>query len=209
MRTNLVLTILFVYSATANARVAAPDAELALAHDRVDTGGVRPLLARMIADHSNATKFKDGFLVARAKKPKKSKPVKAPDPKPATNPIPKLAPKPPVPPKAVPDNSKPSKGTTVTPSTPKPTSSAKPTPEASCNEIIRLAALGDTSPRGLQAFEQNDTPRGPYTGGMANLAKRTKKTGKACGLTFNADEYPESGHALMVWALVPLHRIIY
>lgn len=97
MRTNLVLTILFVYSATANARVAAPDAELALAHDRVDTGGVRPLLARMIADHSNATKFKDGFLVARAEKPKKPKPVKSPDPKPAlkpaTKPVFKPAPK--------------------------------------------------------------------------------------------------------------------
>jgi outer membrane biosynthesis protein TonB len=205
MRTSLIFTILFVYSATTNARAAAPDAELALPHtpdERVDTSGVSPLLACMSAAHSDATKLEDGFLVARAKKPKKPKPIKAPAPKPApkpaTNPVPKPAPKPPVSPKPVPGNSKPSKSKTITPSTPIPTSSAKPTPEVSCKEIIRLAALGDTSTRGLQEFEENDTIRGPYTGGMATLAKRTRKAGTACKMTFNADEYPESGHALMV-----------
>lgn len=199
MRTSLLLTFLFVYSATTNARGAAPDAELALPHtpdERADASVVRSLLARMIADHSDGTELEDGFLVARAKKPKKPKPVEAP-----AKPAPKPAPKPAVSPKPVPDSSNPSKSNTITPSTPKPTSSVEPILEASCNEIVRLAALGDTSPRELHEFEEHGTSRGPYTGGMANLAKRTKKGGKSCKMTFNADEYPESGHPLMVWPL--------
>jgi outer membrane biosynthesis protein TonB len=156
MRTSLLLTILFVYSATTGARTAAPDAELALPHspdERVDASGVRPLLARTIADHSDGTELEDGFLVARAKKPKKQNPVKAPAPKPATKPAPKPAPKPPLSPKPAPENSKPSKSKAITSSTPKPTSSAKPTLEASCKEVIRLAALGNTSPRELHEYE--------------------------------------------------------
>jgi hypothetical protein len=197
MRTALLLTTLFVYTAVTNARVVLPDSKLALPHtpdERADSNGVRPFLAPMISDHSDGTKLDDGVLLARANKPKKPKPFKAP----ASKPAPKPAPKPAVSPKPVPDSSKPSKSKTITSSTPKPTGSAKPIPEASCKEIIRLAALSNTSPRGLQEFEENDTSRRPYTGGMANLAKRTAKTGKACGMKFNADGYPESDHALMV-----------
>lgn len=105
---------------------------------------------------------------------------------PAPEPAPKPACKPAVLPKPIPNDSKRLKSKTITSSTQKPTSSAKLIPEASCEEIIRLAALGDTSPRGLHEFEETGTVRGPYTCGMAKLAKRTRKEEKACGMTFNA-----------------------
>ena len=206
------LTAVFIYLTIINALLMAPDAELTACNNqdvaqsqdaylgeavsflppcqrRADAGEVHPLLDCMIAHQDENADVMTVALKTRVKTP-----VTKPAPNGHTKPS--LSAKP-----------APSKSMVVQPSITKASPSGKPSSATSCKEVIRLAELSSTQQRGLDLPDQNEFTRGTYIGGMATLAKRTRKNGTAFRMDFNAGEYPESGHALMVYVIDFVHGI--
>lgn len=84
---------------------------------------------------------------------------------------------------------------------PKPVQSpaSKPVPLKTCKEIARLTKLSnDKDQEARLGLRSTSFDRGGYVGSIASIFKRAQKKGKACGKPFNAGDYPDHQHALMV-----------